>query len=290
MKRKPQSRDTLAALLWPESNQTSARGALRRTLSTLRSALPEDVVDFGREVIALQPDRGLWSDVRTFRARLEDCRTHGHPEDKVCPNCLIPLQEAAELYTDDFMAGFSLRDSATFDDWQFLETDALRRELAGVLERLVKLHQVQGDFSTALNYARRWLTLDSLNEATHRALITLYAQNNQRNAALRQYRECVRILDEELGVHPLDETTQLYEAIKENRLEKQVISDEPLQVIQNQHFSDTESSLLITDHHPPLMEFAPQVGRAPEWEILTQLYEGLRQNGAFAALTGERDR
>ena len=185
------------------------------------------------------------------------------------------------------MAGFSLRDSAAFDDWQFFETDRLRRLLAGVLERLVAIQQGQGNFPAAIDGARRWLSLDALNEAAHCALITLYAQNNQRNAALRQYRECVRILDEELGVHPLDETTQLYEAIKENRLEKQVISNEPLQVIQNQHFSDTESSLLITDHHPPLMEFAPQVGRAPEWEILTQLYEGLRQNGAFAALTGE---
>ncbi|NQU30728.1 MAG: AAA family ATPase, partial [Anaerolineae bacterium] len=278
---KPQSRDTLATLLWPESNQTSARGALRRTLSTLRSALPEDVVDFGREVIALQPDRGLWSDVTTFRTRLEDCRTHGHPEDKVCPNCLIPLQQAAELYTGDFMAGFSLRDSATFDDWQFLESDALRRELAGVLECLVTLHQMQGEFPLALNYARRWLTLDSLNEAAHRALITLYAQNNQRSAALRQYRECVRALGEELGVHPLAETTQLYEAVKENRLDSPEITE--LKIDQPDKHGDSQTlapNVMDTDT-------LPLVGRDTEWAELTRIYNGLRQNGVFAALIGE---
>ena len=34
-----QSRDTLAALLWPEFDQTHARATLRRTLSTLNKAL-----------------------------------------------------------------------------------------------------------------------------------------------------------------------------------------------------------------------------------------------------------
>ena len=46
----------------------------------------------------------------------------------------------------------------------------------------------------------------------------LYAWAGQRNAALHQYRECVRILEQELGVAPLAETTELYEAIKGNRL------------------------------------------------------------------------
>ena len=41
--------------------------------------------------------------------------------------------------------------------------------------------------------------------------------SNQRSAAIQQYRECVRVLDQELGVPPLDETMQLYQAIKENR-------------------------------------------------------------------------
>ena len=46
----------------------------------------------------------------------------------------------------------------------------------------------------------------------------LYAWSGQRTAALRQYRESVRLLDEELGVPPLEETTELYQAINENRL------------------------------------------------------------------------
>ncbi len=42
----------------------------------------------------------------------------------------------------------------------------------------------------------------------------LYAQTGQRSAALRQYQECVRILDEELGLAPAEETTTLFEQIR----------------------------------------------------------------------------
>ena len=49
----------------------------------------------------------------------------------------------------------------------------------------------------------------------------LYAWSGERNAALRQYRECVRILEQELGVPPLEETTSLYQNILENRLPAQ---------------------------------------------------------------------
>ena len=284
IEKQPQSRDTLAALLWPESDQTSARAALRRTLSPLRNALSENLVDFGRETLAVHPEAGLWCDVIAFQERLTDCETHGHGYDQVCPRCLVALQEAVDLYTGDFLAGFSLRDSAGFDDWQFFEADRLRREFSGVLERLVMIQKEQGNLQTAIENARRWLSLDPLNEAAHRALIGLYAQSGQRNAALRQYRECVRILDEELGVSPLEETTQLYETVKENRLGKpagkeQFSQDRTIQVI--------SQSPPVVDRGSSIPALTPLIGRASEWENLTRIYAGLRQNGVFVALTGE---
>src|SRR5438094_4228695 len=46
----------------------------------------------------------------------------------------------------------------------------------------------------------------------------LHAWVGDRAAALRQYRECVQALEQELGVAPLAETTRLYQMIKENQL------------------------------------------------------------------------
>jgi pimeloyl-ACP methyl ester carboxylesterase len=45
----------------------------------------------------------------------------------------------------------------------------------------------------------------------------LYAESGQQAAALRQYTECVRILEEELGLPPQSETTELYQNIRAYR-------------------------------------------------------------------------
>jgi predicted ATPase/DNA-binding SARP family transcriptional activator len=208
------SRDSLATLLWPEYDQSRARANLRRTLSLLNRTLGEGWLTVDRETAGLDPDADLWRDVDQFRHLLAACEMHAHPATGVCADCVLPLEEALELYTGDFMAGFTLRDTPNFDEWQFFQTEGLRDELAGALERLVRCHSVEGEYEPAIAYARRWLALDPLHEPTHRHLMQLYAQAGQRAAALRQYQECARILEAELGLLPSEETTSLYEQIR----------------------------------------------------------------------------
>ncbi len=213
------SRDTLATLLWPETDQPHARGALRRDISVLNKMLGREGLVVEGQTVALQRTADLWVDVEQFQTRLASCQAHGHPAAEVCPACRAPLTEAVALYQADFLTGFTLRDSPNFDEWQFFQTESLRRELAGALERLIRSHSAQGDAGRepAITYARRWLLLDPLHEPAHRVLMQLYAGSGQRNAALRQYSECARILERELGISPEAATAQLYAAIKENQ-------------------------------------------------------------------------
>ena len=211
------SRDSLAALLWPEHDHASARAELRRSLSVLKKTLDGEWLTADQETIGLNPDASLWLDMEHFHSLTPAWRGHGHPETDVCPRCLPPLTEAVELFRGDFLAGFTLRDSPDFDDWQFFQTQGLRDELAGVLERLAHGHCAQGELDLAIGHARRWVALDPLHEPAHRLLMRLYAQADQRAAALREFGECERLLKEELGVPPEEETKQLYQAIKEKR-------------------------------------------------------------------------
>ncbi len=169
-------------------------------------------------MLSIHPQAEIWIDVCEFQRLIAECRTHGHAPNQVCPRCLPLLEQALQLYRDDFMAGFSLRDSAEFDDWQFFQREALRRDLSSVLERLVEGYTAQSDFQQAIQVARRQVALDSLDEPAHRQLMKLYAHAGQYNAALRQYQECARILKDELGVTPLEETTRLWQLIKEERI------------------------------------------------------------------------
>jgi predicted ATPase/DNA-binding SARP family transcriptional activator len=208
------SRQSLANLLWPEYDERRARADLRRTLSVLNKILGRKRLVAKREMVSLNPQAGFWLDVNHFHKLLEQCKTHGHPPTAVCAACLTPLTEAVALYHDGFMAGFSLPDSANFDDWQYFQTEQLRSELSHTLERLIHCHYERAEFEVALAYAQQWLGLDGLNEIAHRRLMQLYAHTGQRAAALRQYQLCVGILREELGVTPSAETTALYKQIR----------------------------------------------------------------------------
>ncbi len=208
----PHSRDALAALFWPEADQSRARATLRRVLSDLNKALGETWLETENETVTLGHRERVWLDVTVFQTRLTDSSVQA--ESGAGNGRLTGLVEAVALYRDDFLAGFTLPDSPEFDDWQFFQTERLRRELAGALAQLVEQYIEREAFEAAISHARRWLGLDPLLEAAHRALMRLYAWTGQRNAALRQYQECARTLNEELGVDPAEETTALYERIR----------------------------------------------------------------------------
>jgi DNA-binding SARP family transcriptional activator len=294
-------RDTLAALLWPDYDQVSARGALRRTLSTLNRALDktpgEGYLEISRESIGLAAGADIWQDVGEFLRLAASLDEHGHEKDEICPACLQSLKAAAALYHEPFMAGFNLRDSYPFEEWQFFQEETLRRELSGVLEKLACGLGEAGQVEEALQYTRRWLALDTLREEAHRQLMQLYLQSGQRNAALRQYRECVRTLDQELGVAPLEETTRLYHAILNREPLPQAerrprfLRDAPALVRAGQPAAETAYTAPamtgITAGASGAQPGEPLIGREEELAQMERVYQFIQGDGYFATLEGE---
>ena len=273
-----QTRDALAALLWPDMDDQHARAALRRTLSSLRAFAGDAALYVSRDGLGVNPD-GLWCDVVAFEAAVAETGRHAHTHApaKPCPDCIARLEAAVALYRDAFLSGFSLRDSAAFDDWQVAAGEGLRRSLTTALARLVAAHSAAGAFDKAADHARRWLTVDPLREEAHRWLMRLYAWNGARDLALRQYREAVRVLDEELGVEPLPETTALYEAIQENRLERPA----PVSAVPS---SPAAPPAAVP---APAPVAAPLLGRDAAWTELQRAYEDVTAAGRLVAVTGE---
>jgi DNA-binding SARP family transcriptional activator/predicted ATPase len=212
--RQPHSRDQLATLFWPDDGQRAARANLRRTLYRITESLGKEILTFGTETLELNPDAELWIDSETFQQEIiANLPVAGRP-DELSDTALTRLAAAAALYTDDFMAGFTLPDCPDFDDWQFFQREALRRSLARAVEALALAHQTDGQAGEAIIYARRWLALDPLHEPAHRLLMQLYAAAGQQAAARRQFEECKRLLAAELDMAPSPETTALFEAIR----------------------------------------------------------------------------
>ncbi|MGE5601786.1 MAG: AfsR/SARP family transcriptional regulator [Nitrososphaerales archaeon] len=211
-------REALCGVFWPEDDPDTARANLRRALSELKQAIGSEVIDADRSQVAMSPGCHVELDVESFKQELARVRGHSHAAPAQCPACLAGLAFAVDLYTGDFMAGFTLPDSPAFDEWQFFEAESLRQSLGQSLETLAAGHAGQGAYERAIEYGRRWLALDTLHEPAHRELMRLYALAGRKEAALRQYGECARVLSEELGIEPGEETRGLYQAIRSGQL------------------------------------------------------------------------
>ena len=152
------SRDALATLFYPDYDQSRARSYLRRDLALVNTNLIGDWLETDRDTVELKSSDDLWLDVEQFRQRVAASQSHNHPLEVPCAECLPLLTEAVTLYTDDFLAGFTLRDCPEFDDWQFFQAEGLRQQLASALERLVAGLSLQGDYETAIPSAGWRLT------------------------------------------------------------------------------------------------------------------------------------
>ena len=194
------TRDQLALLLWPEADHTQGRHSLRQLLSDLRRALPVNpaVLRVDSERIALVGE-SVSVDAVAFEGYLEQ----GDRDD---------LIHASVLYRGDLLEGLDAR-SPEFDDWVGFERSRLRDRALGLLERVLSDQLAQGKDASAVQTSLRILALDALREPVYRSLMKAYARSGQYASALKVYRGCRRVLQQELGVGPDAETVALYREI-----------------------------------------------------------------------------
>ncbi len=208
---KSATRDTLAGLLWAEATQERSRATLRRTLSALRAAAGTDQIEADRNLVSLVGTAS--SDVDLFGAELDATTGHDHDPRDVCSRCIPHLRRSTDLYRGDFLQGFSVKASPEFDDWVRSVAESTRLRVGEAFNRLGTALAADGAYPAAISAVTRWIDLDQLHEPAHRFLMLLHAWAGDRPGAMEAYRSCVAILDQELGVGPLEETTELYEAI-----------------------------------------------------------------------------
>jgi tetratricopeptide (TPR) repeat protein len=114
----------------------------------------------------------------------------------------------------------------------------------------------------------------------------IYAWSGRRGAALRQFQACQRVLADELGVEPLEETVAVHEAIQANRLPPPPpVATAPA----------AAGAAGAADDRRPVpggsatlpVKPAPLVGRGPEWAALLDAYAGVVSDGRLVVIEGE---
>ncbi len=199
----PHTREKLSNLFWGEICEDRARANLRQALTRVRQAVGASLSDC---VIAhdgtIQLDAGV---IRTDASEFERCT-----DDRTIES----LERAAALYRGDLLEGFLVHEES-FEGWLRHERQRYRERAIACFEALLEHYQGFGASTRGIEICNRLLTLDPYREPIHRLLMNFYANQDRRGAALAQFEECRDLLRDELDIEPEEETTALYQAIRE---------------------------------------------------------------------------
>jgi DNA-binding SARP family transcriptional activator/predicted negative regulator of RcsB-dependent stress response len=263
---RPHPRDSLAWLLWPDMPDQAALTNLRSTLANLRKvindhgALPPHLI-ISRETIQFNKNSDYWLDALALMSV---------PIEMLLKQCQVEQSEQAlTLYRGEFLRGFSLKDSPTFEEWTLLKREQTSRRVIELLHGLATFYEQHNDFEKAQTHTRKMVELEPWNEEAHQQLMRALAAGGQRSAALAHYEACRRILSKELGVEPSRETIMLYQAIRDENIETLLPALSPVSTI-------------------PMGGLRPRfVGRQPELDKLNGFLEKtLAGQGQVALVTG----
>jgi DNA-binding SARP family transcriptional activator len=202
----PVSREHLLAFFWPDEHRYDAQHQLRTSLYALRCALGEALHTSDRQV-------ALADDVRVDLRELE--AAVGAPTAR-----LDALDAALQHYRGDFLDSFALDDVPAFAQWLEAERTRWRRLACRGFTCLAELLAARGKHRAALAAVDRALTIDPLQEDVQCAGMRLAYLAGDRVDAIRRFEALRRLLDDELGVPPMDATHTLYDSIITDTLER----------------------------------------------------------------------
>ena len=203
----PHRRDALAALLWPESAQEAALKSLRNALANLRRAIGDRKADppyllITREAIQFnQASDHLLDAAELIKL---DGSTQADIQSRIA---------AVKSYRGPFLEGFSIPDSAAFEEWAGLWRERLEQNALEGMRWLADYYETCGEYTQALAYARRQIALDPWIEEGHCQIMRLLVLNGQREQALHQYHILQETLKRDLGAEPGESAAQLYQEI-----------------------------------------------------------------------------
>ena len=260
------TREKLAAMLWPDNDETGGRTALRKALGFLTSALEVEgqpsCLNASRDAIGFNLDAKVLVDVLELQRIANETRINQAN--------LQALEQSLNWLHHEFLAGFTLPQAPDFEDWLEPRRESLRSDVDGVLQALTTAQAETGQPLAALATARRRVQLDTMNEGAHRAVIELHLQTGDRAAALEAYRTCQQVLEKELGIAPSSETEALAERARAGDARvAQVVT--------------VLAPVTGKAGKPQAGMTAPFVGREREWTMLEDAWN----DGLIAFVAGE---
>jgi len=270
------SRSQLAALLWPDSEPSIARNALRNALALLRSLLADDSAAghshllLEQELLGLDPQAPLERDLDVVQRAWKAVQgLSAAPSEEQRAALIASVQHALSLVRGPFLDCFWLRKETAFDEWHEQQQQQWQLRVQLLLERLSAWQEEGFELGPAKATLTRWLSLDPLSEEASRRLMRVYLAQGDPTAAGRVYASLRARLAEELRIKPSAETVALAERIWATQTRRGAAPVHPSPTV---------------ERRPPGELVAPLVGRASAFRQLVGRYQQAQQGQPQAVL------
>ena len=205
---RPHPRSVLSGIFWGDQSEKSARGSLKTALWRLNEALYHSGVPKKSYLVMTRAGEvGFntrskhWLDAAVFEERVR--RITAKKVEAMEADDAVELENALNLRSGELLEGF-------YDDWVLPERERLSALHFRGMERMMRYKWHLRAFDEAAAWGRQILSHNPLREDIHRDLMRLYAESGQRGLAVKQYGACCRMMEQELGIAPSEETQRLY--------------------------------------------------------------------------------
>lgn len=208
-------RDILMDIFWQKSSLDSARNCLNVTIHGLRRNLQKkdpqnDYILFKDECYYFNPEVDILLDIDKFRSTWSKAQSIEHEQNLSA--AVFEYERAAAMYKGEFL------EEEIYASWSSIDRENLKEIYLVVLDKMSQNYMYSSHYRKAIRLCETVLEKDNCREDIYCRLMVCYYHIGQRNKALKLFRKCVRVLQDELEVKPAAATIELYKKIKESQL------------------------------------------------------------------------
>lgn len=188
----PIRRDRLIGEVFPSTSPGRARARLSDHLWLIRSSLPGLEIETSIEQIQIKT-KNIWLDCLAFSGFINNTDVES-------------LFQAMDLYKGSLVPDL-------YSDWIFLFRERYRNQYLNSLRTLAQQLYEAGQYTQAGEFLERLVAEEPFDESSVRLLMHTQVRLGRRGLAISVYEKYRLLCNEQLKVHPENDTQALYESI-----------------------------------------------------------------------------
>lgn len=207
------TKEEILQILWPNQDTKNADRDFKVALNSLHHVLepmrkarsaPFFIIREGM-FYGINPHAKIELDTTQFQTLIENGLSETSQE-----KVITLLEKGLRLYQGEYLP------ERRYDDWCISKRESMLVYFLRAAEKIAQIMVRQENYDRAIYWCEKILKRDRTWEEAYRLLMYCYYRKNNRPQAMKWYQKCKNVLEEELGVSPLEPTKQMHDMILES--------------------------------------------------------------------------